>query len=84
MLVKMSDQCTQEGQIFACKGRRSSTVEAKEMPSNCNNLRVIGHRLSGFYLVKDDVQIKTVYCDFRDGDECNFNIFIDLKIFVKE
>ena len=73
-LMEMSDQCISTQQenkaIIDCKGRRSLfTIEIEKKPSNCTDLRLIGHRLSGFYLVKDEFQIKTVYCHFNDGDE---------------
>jgi len=45
------------------------TIETEKKPSNYTDLRLIGHRLSGFYLVKNEFQIKTVYCHFNDGDE---------------
>ena len=33
-----------------------------ELPTNCDQLRSLGHRLAGFYSVKDGDQIKTVFC----------------------
>ena len=37
-----------------------------KMPSTCRDLQCFGHKLSGFYLVKDvkKHKIETIYCDF--------------------
>ena len=34
------------------------------MPTSCADLRIIGHILNGFYLIKGAKNIETVYCDF--------------------
>ena len=34
------------------------------MPTSCADLRIIGHILNGFYLIKGTKNIETVYCDF--------------------
>ena len=43
-----------------CSGR--ATVD--KMPESCGDLWKIGHTLNGFYNVKGDKQIRSVYCDF--------------------
>jgi hypothetical protein len=63
---------------FECKGQHQQQRERKrltknddddnnsdEMPSNCDELRSLGHRFAGFYSVKDSNQqnsIKIIYC----------------------
>ena len=45
----------------------SGKVEVKNMPSDCYELGLIGHSLSGFYSVKGKggQKIETIYCDFN-------------------
>lgn len=51
-----------------CKGQNSLSSgdglisSNDELPTNCDQLRSLGHRLPGFYSVKDGDQIKTVFC----------------------
>ncbi len=39
------------------------------IPSNCKDLQLLGHQISGFYLVKGldlkESKIETVYCEFK-------------------
>ncbi len=45
-------------------------AKIRGMPSNCKDLQLLGHKLSGFYSVKASQpkikgnKIETVYCDF--------------------
>ena len=42
------------------------------MPTNCDQLRSLGHRLNGFYTVKspsNDKRLNTVYCDFTNQQQ---------------
>jgi C1q-related factor len=41
------------------------------MPESCEQLRLIGHRLNGFYNVKGRKEMRSIYCDFRKipGDQ---------------
>ena len=44
--------------FFSTKGRLLGE------PSNCYDLRLNGHYLNGFYSVKNDGNIETIFCDF--------------------
>lgn len=74
-----------------CKGRhtnRSGNGDYK-MPSNCDQLRSLGHRSSGFYLTKNNPsssavgenrsRIQTTYCDFtKTSGTKGININVDM------
>ena len=51
----------------------TSVIPATKMPSSCQDLKNIGHVLSGFYSVKGQVQLKgvlqSVYCDFTKQEK---------------
>ena len=55
---------------FECSG----TQPFQGMPSSCEDLRRIGHHLSGFYTVKVDGKLKKLYCDMSKllGDKGDF------------
>ena len=65
---------------FECSG----TQLFQGMPSSCQDLKRIGHCLSGFYTVKVGGKLKKLYCDMskRLGDKGN-SIFelLTLKVF---
>jgi len=40
--------------------------DSNEGPTSCENLKNIGYKLAGFYMVRiDTMKLKTLYCDFR-------------------
>ncbi len=46
--------------------------QPKEMPTSCEALQELGHKLNGFYLIKtarpnQGSQIETVFCDFQSS-----------------
>lgn len=45
---------------FECSGQLS----VSGVPRSCFDLWIIGHTLSGIYLVMGAAQVETVYCDF--------------------
>ena len=49
-------------------------------PSSCEDLKKIGHTLSGFYSIKDGGNFKQVYCDMSKlpGDEGNFVFYFSI------
>ncbi len=51
---------------------RSEKFATEKWPSNCQELRNLGHSLNGLYLVKDAkadaTKIQTVYCAFQKSD----------------
>ncbi|XP_046645833.1 uncharacterized protein LOC124336177 isoform X2 [Daphnia pulicaria] len=42
----------------------SEIVDIGKMPTSCTDLQQIGHKLSGFFLVKGSKKMETVYCNF--------------------
>lgn len=73
------------------KGKYSPTVsnemlqepgKVKGMPTNCTDLKLLGHNLNGVYLVKTSrpnqgVKIESVFCDFQSSASVS-------GIFIKE
>ena len=55
---------------FECFG----TQPFQGMPSSCEDLRRIGHHLSGLYTVNNGGKLKKVYCDMSKlpGDPSNY------------
>ena len=45
------------------------------VPSNCQDLKLLGHKLNGFYLIGQPdeklAKFMTVYCDFTKGNLMN-------------
>jgi hypothetical protein len=41
-----------------------SAVAINGLPSSCEDLKMIGHSLNGFYFVMGPAKIECVYCDF--------------------
>jgi hypothetical protein len=41
-----------------------SDVAINGLPSSCEDLKLIGHTLNGFYFVMGPVKMESVYCDF--------------------
>ena len=79
------------------KGNYISTVtnemlqdpaKVKGLPSSCKDLQLIGHKLSGLYLVKTSqppksTKIETVFCNFTaalNGNITSHNIYFTLFI----
>ena len=51
-----------------------SAVAINGLPSSCGDLKLIGHTLNGFYSIKGEKMIESVYCDFTQlpGDSSKF------------
>ena len=45
----------------------SAKPVASSMPQNCVDLKMLGHTRNGFYLVKSNTKLQTVYCDLIQG-----------------
>ncbi len=41
-----------------------SAVAINGLPSSCDDLKIIGHTLNGFYSIAGSTMIESVYCDF--------------------
>jgi vacuolar-type H+-ATPase subunit I/STV1 len=39
-------------------------VDINGLPSSCEDLKLIGHTLNGFYFVMGPAKMESVYCDF--------------------
>ena len=66
----------------------TATNKIDGMPTSCDDLWQMGHDLSGFYSVKGDQRLTSVYCDFsltpgdpgNNGDQLNRNGFFKFII----
>jgi hypothetical protein len=49
-------------------------VALNGFPTSCEDLWLIGHTLNGFYSIKGEKMIESVYCDFTQlpGDASKF------------
>jgi hypothetical protein len=51
-----------------------SAVAINGLPSSCEDLKMIGHTLNGFYSVMGSAKMESVYCDFSklpsDAGKC--------------
>jgi hypothetical protein len=56
-------------------GQLVCTATFSGLPKSCQDLRLIGHTLNGFYSVMGSAKMESVYCDFTklSGDEGNFS-----------
>ncbi len=52
----------------------SGSVALTEFPTSCEDLWYIGHTLNGFYSIKGEKMIESVYCNFTQlpGNESKF------------
>jgi hypothetical protein len=41
-----------------------SAVAINGLPSSCDDLKIIGHTLNGFYSIVGSAMMESVYCDF--------------------
>jgi hypothetical protein len=50
-----------------------SAVAINGLPSSCDDLKIIGHTLNGFYFIAGSAMMESVYCDFNKlpGDPSN-------------
>lgn len=60
-----------------CTGSARPAQNVEGLPSNCQDLRILGHSLSGFYSVRTrDGQMSTVFCDMsRPSTDLGNSIF---------
>jgi hypothetical protein len=49
---------------FLLGATTSEIVDIGKMPTSCTDLQRMGHKLSGFFLVKGSKKMETVYCNF--------------------
>jgi hypothetical protein len=42
-----------------------SAVSINGLPSSCDDLKIIGHTLNGFYFIAGSAMIEFIYCDFN-------------------
>lgn len=53
--------------------KRPECYEAGKAPSSCQDLYCIGYKLPGFYFVKGENKMQTVYCDFNQIETSHFD-----------
>ena len=49
---------------FAPMRSNGSAVAINGLPSSCDDLKIIGHTLNGFYSIAGSAMMESVYCDF--------------------
>ena len=50
---------------FAPMRSNGSAVAINGLPSSCDDLKIIGHTLNGFYSIAGSAMMESVYCDFN-------------------
>ena len=48
----------------AAAAANPSAVAINGLPSSCDDLKIIGHTLNGFYSIAGSAMMESVYCDF--------------------
>ncbi|XP_046637841.1 uncharacterized protein LOC124316133 isoform X2 [Daphnia pulicaria] len=61
--------------------RTSEIVDIGKMPTSCWDLQQMGHKLSGFFLVKGSKKMEMIYCDFypNQNDKQKWIGYADVK-----
>ena len=73
--VEMRDKIAQQDSLLfdllqeknertAAAAANQSAVAINGLPSSCDDLKIIGHTLNGFYSVVGSTMMESVYCDF--------------------
>jgi hypothetical protein len=72
--IKMRDKIAQQDSLLfdllqeknerTAAGANGSAVAINGLPSSCDDLKIIGHTLNGFYSVMGSAMMESVYCDF--------------------
>jgi hypothetical protein len=64
LLLREKNERMAPGSQSAPISNNQSAVAINGLPSSCNDLKIIGHTLSGFYSVIGSSMMESVYCDF--------------------
>ena len=65
-LLQEKNERTAAANHFESDPMRSnqSAVAINGLPSSCDDLKIIGHTLNGFYSIAGSAMMESVYCDF--------------------
>ena len=65
-LLQEKNERTAAANHFESSPMRSnqSAVAINGLPSSCDDLKIIGHTLNGFYSIAGSAMMESVYCDF--------------------
>ena len=87
--VQMRDKVAQQDSLLfdllqeknertAAAAANQSAVSINGLPSSCDDLKIIGHTLNGFYFIAGSAMIEFIYCDFNKlpGDPSNSFLLI--------
>ena len=58
------DLIKEKNERTAAAAANPSAVAINGLPSSCDDLKIIGHTLNGFYSVVGSTMMESVYCDF--------------------
>jgi chromosome segregation ATPase len=58
------DLLQEKNERTAAAAANQSAVAINGLPSSCDDLKIIGHTLNGFYSVVGSTMMESVYCDF--------------------
>jgi hypothetical protein len=58
------DLIKEKNERTAAAAANPSAVAINGLPSSCDDLKIIGHTLNGFYSIAGSTMIESVYCDF--------------------
>ena len=67
------DLLQEKNERTAAAAANQSAVSINGLPSSCDDLKIIGHTLNGFYFIAGSAMIEFIYCDFNKlpGDPSN-------------
>ena len=88
--VEMRDKIAQQDSLLSgLLIRKSAPMRSNEsavaingLPSSCNDLKMIGHTLNGFYSIAGSAMMESVYCDFSKLPSDPGKCFIVIKIYL--
>jgi hypothetical protein len=58
------DLIKEKNERTAAAAANPSAVAINGLPSSCDDLKIIGHTLNGFYSIAGSAMMESVYCDF--------------------
>ena len=58
------DLLQEKNERTAAAAANQSAVAINGLPSSCDDLKIIGHTLNGFYSIVGSAMMESVYCDF--------------------
>ena len=72
------DLLQEKNERTAAAAANQSAVAINGLPSSCDDLKIIGHTLNGFYFIAGSAMIEFIYCDFNKlpGDPSNSFLLI--------